>query len=410
MSTARDTLKALAEEQRTISMTRGQPSNEQFDLSLPMLTCVGPDDVVTPSGIDVRNYPGGIQGLVEVRELFAPVLQLDPTLMIAWNNSSLELMQKILMFGLLVGLTQDNGRGWKEDGKVKAICEVPGYDRHFTMLEQFGIEIIPVRMTEFGPDIEEIERLVSSDPAIRLLFSVPFRSNPTGYSWTTERLTRLASITPAAPSFYSFFDNAYAMHDFVDNGDERPNIQQVFTDCGVADRVLQFTGGSKMTFASGSIGLAGACEEMIALLVKYFGSGCIGPNKVEQLRHVKFLGAKGLEQHMREQGELVRPRMEAVLSVLEQELGGTGLASWTHPVGGYFISLDTAPGLATRACELAGECGVTFTPPGATFPGGQDPKDSNIRIAPTRPSVEEVTFAMRVLCNAIRVASEEVSG
>lgn len=390
-----------------LNMQRGQPSDADFDLSNEMLTVVNEDTLVTPGGIDIRNYPGGVAGLPEARALFATVLDAQPEEMVVWNNASLELMANTLMWAMLRGL-KDSPRPWAPD-KPKMIVTVPGYDRHFSLLEKLGIEMVTVAMTPDGPDIAAIERLAKSDPTVKGIFFVPTYSNPTGETITDEVAQRLAGMDTAVPDFTIFADDAYRVHHLTDDYPAPPNLLRLCASAGHPDRVYVYGSTSKMTFAGAGVGFMATSIANVKYITSLMGAQSIGPNKVEQYRHVRFLQTYpgGIPGLMRDHARLLRPKFEAVYRVLSQELADSGLATWTEPKGGYFVSLDTTRPIADRVVALANDAGVSLTPAGATFPYGRDPHNRNIRLAPSRPPVAEVEQAMTVVAACIRLASAE---
>ena len=390
-----------------LNMQRGQPSDADFDLSNNMLNIVTTDDLVTSSGIAIRNYPGGVAGLPEARELFGSLIGVKPSETIVANNSSLELMSLVLMWALLRGL-KDSDAPWATQSP-KLIVTIPGYDRHFKLALGLGFELVTVEMTGDGPDIDAVEKLAAADPAIKGIYFVPTYSNPTGESISDEKVCRLAAMQTAAPDFTIFADDAYRVHHLTDNPDNPLNLLQACQEAGNPDRAYLFGSTSKITFAGAGVGYLGTSEANVAYLSSLMGLQTIGPNKIEQYRHVKFLteypdGVAGL---MAEHAKIIAPKFSAVQEVLDNELGGSGLATWTNPKGGYFISLDTTKPVADRVVALAKEAGVALTPAGATYPGGNDPHNANIRLAPTRPPVDEVLKAMEVVALCIKLASAE---
>ena len=392
----------------SLNMQRGQPSDADFDLSNDLLQIVGSDDTVTPSGVEIRNYGGGIAGLNEARELFAEVLGVAPSEVIVGNNASLKLQSHVLMWALLRGL-KDSSKPWVNE-TPRMIVTVPGYDRHFTLLQTLGFELETVAMTEDGPDMDSVERL-AQDTSVKGILFVPTYSNPTGDTISGENTNRLAGLNAAAPDFTIFADDAYRVHHLTDTPHTPPNLLQACKDAGHPDRVYIFASTSKITFGGAGLGYMASSDANIAYISKLLGVQSIGPNKIEQYRHVKFLqqypgGIKGL---MKDHAKIIAPKFEAVYEVLERELGDTHLATWKKPDGGYFISLDTTKPVADRVVELAQEAGVSLTPAGATYPNGEDPDNSNIRLAPTRPPVEEVRQAMEVVATCIKLASAEAS-
>ncbi len=387
----------------SLDMQRGQPSDANFDLSSALLTSVGPEDVVTPSGIDVRNYPGGIAGIREARELFAEMLGTTAEQVIVGNNASLELMHSVLAWALLRGL----GEGPWVSQKPKMIVTVPGYDRHFQLLTDLGFDLVSVPMTNEGPDPDAVAALASSDPTVKGLFFVPTYSNPTGDTTSAAVAEQLVSLKAAAPDFTIFADDAYRVHHLYEDQDTPPDLLGTAHEAGNPDRVIVFASTSKITFSSAGLGFMASSPKTIGYLSKLLSSQSIGPNKLEQYRHVRFLRAYpgGIPGLMRDHARILAPKFAAVEDVLQRELGGTDLATWTKPRGGYFVSLDTAKPVASDVVQLAKDLGVTLTPAGATFPGGKDPNNSNIRLAPTRPPLDEVRLAMEVLAHCVRVAS-----
>jgi len=390
-----------------LSMQRGQPSDADFDLSNPMLTIVNEDTLVTPSGIAIRNYPGGVAGLPEARELFATVLDVQPEEMVVGNNSSLLLMSNIFMWGMMRGLKHSD-RPWVQQ-KPKMIVTVPGYDRHFRLLDTLGFEILPVQMTPDGPDMDAVEALAASDPSVKGLTFVPTYSNPTGDTLSETAVQRLASMPTAAADFTIFADDAYRVHHLTDNPVQPPNLLRACEAAGHPERAIIFGSTSKMTFAGAGIGFFASSVDNIAYITGLMGAQFIGPNKIEQYRHVRFLQTYpgGIPGLMRAHANNLRPKFEAVYEVLTRELGESGLAQWTKPEGGYFISLDTKYPVADRVVTLAKEAGVGLTPAGATYPFGQDPHNTNIRLSPSRPPAAEVAQAMEVVAACIKLASAE---
>jgi DNA-binding transcriptional MocR family regulator len=394
-----------------LNMQRGQPSDADFDLSDGLLSSVGPGDVLTPSGVDIRNYPGGVAGLAEARALFAEYLDLTAAQLLVWNNASLELQAHVLTMMLLRG--PRGGRPWGGSGS-KIIVTTPGYDRHFTLLAELGFEIVPVDMQPDGPDVEAIAELAGADPAIRGVLFVPTYSNPGGETISAAKAERLARLTAAAgDDFVILADDAYRAHHLdPDAPDATVNLVKLSEAAGNPDRAFVFASTSKITFAGAGLGFVGSSQANIGWLGSYLGALSIGPNKVEQLRHVNFLRGYpgGLRGLMAQHARLIAPKFAAVAEVLTAELGDSGLARWTEPRGGYFISLDTSLPVADRVIALADEAGVSLTPAGATYPHGKDPHNGNIRLAPTRPELDEVRLAMQVVATCIRVASEEYDG
>jgi len=395
----------------SLSMTRGQPSDAQFDLSNGLLDVLGLDDLVTPSGVALRNYPGGAAGLPEARAMFANVLGVEADEVICGNNASLALMSQTLTCCLLKGARGD-GDPWHGVGgsAPKMIVTVPGYDRHFKLLEGLGYEVVAVGIDENGPDVAAVEALVADDLSVKGIFFVPVYSNPTGDSISDANVDRLVAVAAAAPDFTIFADNAYGVHHLGEEKVEPKNLLRAAEAAGHPDRVVLFGSTSKVTFSSGGIGFMASSKANVAHLGAWLSLHTIGPNKLEQYRHVKFLDAYpgGIEGLMAAHAEIIAPKFAAVQRVLGTHLGDSGLAEWTDPKGGYFVHLVTSAPIARRVVELAAEVGVALTPAGATHPGGVDPEDRNIRLAPTRPPLAEVEQAMEVVALCIRLAAAEL--
>lgn len=406
MSTTRERYDALRALGLKLDLTRGQPGDDDFDLSNAMLTIVDEKTLVSPSGVALRNYPGGIAGLKEARELFAPMLGVAPDEIIVGNNASLELEGKALMWAMLRGVPKSPAPWCK--GEVKFIVTVPGYDRHFLMLEKLGIDQIPVAMKADGPDIAAIEKLVASDASIKGLLYVPTYSNPTGDTTSQAVADRLGAMKTAAPDFTIFADDAYAVHHLDDTPPPHPDLLGACKKAGNPTRVILFGSTSKITFAGAGVSFLGGSKETIAWIGQLLGTQMITPNKIEQYRHVLFLGRYpgGIAGIMKAHAKLLAPKFNAVEEILTRELGGKNLATWTKPKGGYFTSLDTAKPVASKVVQLAKEAGVALTPAGATYPFGKDPNDRNIRLSPTRPPVDQVRKAMEVVAVCVQLASE----
>lgn len=405
MPTARERYDALRALGLKLDLTRGQPGDDNFDLSNAMLNVVDDKMLVTPSGVALRNYPGGIAGLKEARELFAPMLGVAPDEVMVGNNASLELEGKALMWAMLKGMP-GSPAPWCKD-EVKFIVTVPGYDRHFLMLERLGIIMIPVQMTADGPDIAAIEKIVASDPSVKGLLYVPTYSNPTGDTTSQAVADRLGAMKTAAPDFTIFADDAYAVHHLDDAPPAHPDLLGACKKGGHPNRVVLFGSTSKMTFAGAGVSFLAGSKELLAWLGERFGTQMITPNKVEQYRHVLFLSRYpgGIAGIMKAHAKLLAPKFQAVEEILSRELAGKNLATWTKPKGGYFVSLDTAKPVASKVVQLAKDAGVALTPAGATYPFGKDANDRNIRISPTRPPVDQVRKAMEVVAVCIELAS-----
>jgi DNA-binding transcriptional MocR family regulator len=391
-----------------LNIERGQPGDDNLDMSNALLGIVTEKDIKTTSGFDIRNYPGGVLGLPEARELLSGILGAKAEETMVGNNASLLIISKVLMWALLRGLT-GSPVPWCKTDKPKMIVTVPGYDRHFLLLSELGFEMIQVKMTKDGPDMNDVAKAAASDPAVKGILFVPTYSNPTGDTVSDDTVKRLASMKTAAPDFTIFADDAYVAHHLVDNPRKPKNMLRACEEAGNPNRVYLFGSTSKITFSGAGLGFMATSTVNLAYISKLFGTMFIGPNKVEQLRHVKFLSAYpgGVAGIMKDHAKLLKPKFDITQKVLTKELGATSLATWSNPEGGYFISLDTAKPVAKRAVALCKEAGVAITPAGATFPFGKDPKDSNIRISPTRPPVAELEKAIEILAVCIKLASAE---
>jgi DNA-binding transcriptional MocR family regulator len=383
----------------TLDMTRGKPGADQLDLADAMLASVAPGDAAH-AGTDCRNY-GGLEGLPEARALMAGVLDARPEQVLIGGNASLALMHDCVLFALLHGVP--GGAGPWRDGPVKWICPVPGYDRHFKILVHLGIETITVPMGPDGPDMDAVEALVAADPAIKGLWLVPRYANPTGATCSDAVIGRLAAMKTAAPDFRIFNDDAYAVHHLVDEPTPRTPLLAAAEAAGNPDRVLTFGSTSKISFAGGGISAFAGSPANLAWLTRHRGFQTIGPDKLNQLRHVRFFkDAAGVEAHMKKHAAIIAPKFAAVLAALDAEL--VGLAEWTEPEGGYFVSVDVPEGLASRVVDLAAAAGVKLTPAGATFPHNADPHNRNIRLAPTLPPIAEVKLAAELFALCVKVA------
>ena len=400
---ARQDHAALAERGLKLDLTRGKPSPHQLDLSDELLDVQRP--LVSADGTDLRNY-GGLQGLPELREIFSAALQVPAEQLLAAGNSSLELMHDALAFALL-GVLPGGERRWVDEPEIAFLCPVPGYDRHFGVCERLGVTMIPVPMTAEGPDMDVVERLVE-DPKVKGIWCVPKYSNPDGTVYSDETVRRLAAMTTAAPDFRIFWDNAYAVHHLTDEPAEIADLLALCAEHGNQDRAFVFGSTSKITFAGGGVGFFGSSPANVEWWLGRTAKRSIGPDKINQLRHVRFLrDAEGLREHMRRHAALVRPKFDAVDKILSAELGGTGLATWTSPAGGYFISLQVPEGCARAVVAKAKEVGIALTPAGASHPYGDDPEDRLIRIAPTFPELPELETAITGLTTCVRLVAAE---
>jgi DNA-binding transcriptional MocR family regulator len=392
-----------------LDLTRGKPSAAQLDLSTSLLTVLGASDFIAEGGIDTRNY-GGLQGLLEVRRLFAWMLQAPVEQTIAANNSSLALMHDAVVYALLKG-TCDSSASWSHQGEIAFLCPVPGYDRHFKICEDYGIRMIPVLLNDDGPDMDEVERLVERDASIKGMWCVPKYSNPTGAVYSDATVERLAAMKTAAADFRLFWDNAYCVHHLTGDAVEIANILERCTAHGHPNRPFLFASTSKITLASSGLAGFASSKENVEWWLARTTPRTIGPDKVNQLRHARFLkNAAGITQLMERHRALIAPKFDMVHSVFERILGGQPGITWTSPKGGYFISLDVPSGCAKRAVALAKEAGVSLTPAGATHPYGVDPDDRTIRIAPTFPDLAEVALAAEGAALSVSMAVAEKEG
>ena len=396
---------ALVGQGLKLDLTRGKPSAAQLDLSNELLTLPGPDQFRAADGTDCRNY-GGLTGLLELREIFAPLLNVPVEQLVAGDNASLSIMHDTLVFSLLKG-TADSVAPWVAE-PVKFICPVPGYDRHFSLCEQFGIEMIPVPLGPDGPDLDQVRQLVADDPAIKGIWIVPTYANPNGAVYTEEVTRALVEMPTAAPDFRMFWDNAYAVHHLTDVETPALDILGLAEAAGNPNRVFLFASTSKITFAGAGVSFFASSPANVAWYLLHLAKRTIGPDKVNHLRHARYLKSPdGVRELMRRHREILAPKFEQVTSILAERLGQYGAATWTTPDGGYFISLDVADGTATRVVALAKAAGIAMTGAGAAFPYGRDPRDRNIRIAPSFPSPDDVAAAINGLATCVLLAATE---
>ena len=388
-----------------LDMTRGRPGADQLDLSLEMLDFPGSSDSCkTQEGADCRNY-GLIDGIPEAKALFAQMLEVSTKEILIGGNSSLSMMYDSMARAMIFGVTGGNGP-WSSLPGVRFLCPSPGYDRHFAITELFGMEMITIDMKPDGPDMDTIERLVAEDDSIKGIWCTPKYSNPDGITYSDEVVDRLAAMKTKAPDFRIFWDNAYTVHHLTDKPDRLKNMMDACKAAGNQDRVLIFGSTSKVTFPGAGIAMMGASEANIAQARKQLSIKTIGPDKINQLRHVHFLkDMNGIEEQMKKHARILKPKFDMVLDILQEELGDKNIAWWNKPRGGYFISFNTLPGCASASLKLASEAGVAITPAGATFPYGRDPQDRNIRIAPTMPPLLELKKAMELLCTCVQIVS-----
>jgi DNA-binding transcriptional MocR family regulator len=387
-----------------LDLTRGKPSAEQLDLANDLLSLPGAAGYRAADGTDVRNY-GGLQGLLELRALLAPFFGVSPAQVVLGGNSSLALMHDAVAYAWVKG-TVDSPRPWSRESRVAFLCPVPGYDRHFAICQAFGIEMMAVPLGADGPDMATVERLVASDPAIKGMWCVPKYSNPTGTIYSDETIERLASMPAAAPDFRLFWDDAYAVHHLTDERIEIPSLVAACARHRHQDRAFVFGSTSKITLAGAGVALFAGSAETVRWYLNRMSVRTIGGDKINQLRHVRFLGDEaGLRGLMDRHRAIVAPKFDAVLAAFDQHLAGLGVATWTKPKGGYFISLDVRDGCAREVVRLAKEAGVALTPAGSTYPFGDDPHDRNIRIAPTFPDLATVTTAAEGMALSVLLAT-----
>ena len=387
-----------------LDMSRGKPDTAQIDLSQEMLGVINtPEDCISEAGIDCRNY-GLLDGIPEAKRIFADLMSIQPGNIIVLGNSSLNIMYDTMARAMLYGV-YGSPRPWCREEKVRFLCPCPGYDRHFAICESLGIEMINVPMTPTGPDMDMIERLAASDSSIKGVWCVPKYSNPEGITYSDETVRRFARLKTAAPDFRIFWDNAYMVHSLYDEDDKLLNLFNEAELAGNADKVFIFASTSKITFPGSGVAVMAASTNNINQIKSILSVQTIGADKLNMMRHVKFFrDADGVRAHMKKHAELIRPQFEIVLDAFERELGGLGIADWTKPRGGYFISLNVLDGCATKVFDLADGAGVKLTTVGATFPYGIDPRDRNLRIAPTYPTEENLTLAVNILCLCVRLA------
>jgi len=385
----------------SLDMSRGKPGADQLALSAGLVNVLSPDDFIAANGTDCRNY-GGIDGIPEMKQLFSEILQVRSDEILVGGNSSLSLMYECASYFAKFSAAAKTG------GTKKFLCPSPGYDRHFAICEYLGIEMITIPMTSEGPDMDEVRKHIT-DPTVIGIWCVPVFSNPQGYVYSDEIIQAIAKLSPASPDFRIYWDNAYAIHPFEG---EVPQIANLLRECesaGTQDNVLIFTSFSKITFPGAAVAAVAASPINLDLLRKHLIIQTIGPDKINQLRHVRFFGdLAGVHGHMKKHADILRPKFEIVLSQLEKNLAGKGIAQWSIPKGGYFVSFDTLPNCAKRTIAICAEAGLVMTNAGATFPYGKDPQDKNIRIAPSFPPVEQLEIAMQLFCLAVEMAAIEV--
>lgn len=413
---SRDQLNALHAEQATaygtlvarglkLDMTRGKPSAAQLDLSNELLRLPGPGVYTDAAGVDTRNY-GNTQGLLEIREIFAPLLSVPVDQLVAGDNASLSIMHDTLVYSLLKG-TVDSVGPWGR-GPVKFICPTPGYDRHFALCEQFGIRMIPVPMNRYGPDLDQVRQLAADDEAIKGIWVVPTYANPSGAVYPADVTRALLEMPTAAPDFRIMWDNAYAVHHLTDVETPALDVLSMAAEAGNPNRVFVFASTSKITFAGAGVSFFASSPANVAWYLQHLSKRTIGPDKVNQLRHAMYLKSPdGVRALMRRHRQILAPKFAQVHTILQDRLGPHQAAEWTTPDGGYFVSLDVADGTATRVVALARAAGIAMTVAGAAFPYGTDPRDRNIRIAPSFPSPDDVSAAIEGLTTCVLLAATE---
>lgn len=393
------------EQSLNLNMSRGKPSIAQLDLSMGMMDVLSStDDLTCEDGTDCRNY-GVLDGIDEAKELLADMMEVNPNTIIIYGNSSLNVMYDTISRSMTHGVM--GSTPWSKLDKVKFLCPVPGYDRHFAITEHFGIEMITVPMTPTGPDMDMVERLVSSDEAIKGIWCVPKYSNPQGISYSDDTVRRFARLKPAAMDFRIYWDNAYGVHHLYDH--EQDHLIEILAECkraGNPDLVYKFASTSKISFPGSGIAAIATSHNNLEDIKKQLKIQTIGYDKVNQLRHVRYFGdIHGVVEHMRKHADILRPKFEGVINTLERELGGLGIGEWTKPKGGYFISFESMPGCAKDIVSRCKKAGVVMTPAGATYPYGMDPNDSNIRIAPSFPALEELLKATELFALCVKLSS-----
>jgi len=390
----------------TLDITRGKPCPEQLDLSSDMLDIISSRNYLTEEATDCRNY-GGLDGIPEVKQLFAQYLEVAPEEIIIGGNSSLNMMHDTFMRAMVKGVTEDN-LPWAKLPKVKFLCPSPGYDRHFFICDYLDIEMITVKMNDTGPDMDQVEELAAGDDDIKGIWCVPRYSNPTGVVYSDEVVDRLAAMKTKANDFRIFWDNAYAVHHLDDKPARLKNILTTCKQAGNPERVFIFGSTSKITFAGSGVAMMAGSTENMALTKKQMAFQTIGSDKLNQLRHAKFFkNVAGIEDHMKKHAAILKPKFEAVQDGLEKELAGKNIADWSRPGGGYFVSIDTMEGCAAAVIQMAAEAGVKLTPAGSTYPYMKDPLDRNIRIAPSFPPLEDIVSAMQLVGICIQLVSIE---
>lgn len=390
-----------------LDMSRGKPNGQQLDLAMGMLDTVSSQrGVISDSGVDCRNY-GALDGLPEARRLLADMLEVREDEIMMGGNSSLNLMFDAVSRAITLGV-YGSDKPWCKEPEIKFVCPTPGYDRHFAICQHFGIKMIPVEMNDQGPDMDAVEDLVNNDPAVKGIWCVPKYSNPTGITYSKAVVERFARLRPAARDFRIFWDNAYTVHGIYEEEDQLENLFELLKKNGKENMIFIFGSTSKISFAGAGLSAMAASRANIQLTQQQLTIQTIGYDKISELMHVRFFGdLDGIKAHMKRHAALLRPKFRMVDNILTEELGALEIARWTKPKGGYFISLDTMDNCAKRTVQLCEKAGVKLTGAGAAYPYGIDPRDRNIRIAPTFPSVDELELATKLLCLAVKIASVE---
>jgi DNA-binding transcriptional MocR family regulator len=388
-----------------LDMTRGKPAPEQLDLANGLLALPGNGDYFSETHEDGRNY-GNNQGLSEARAMVSTLMGATPDRIIIGENASLAMMHDSIVWALLKGVPGST-KSWSKEEQITFLCPVPGYDRHFGICEEYGIRMVPVPLTGHGPDMEVVEKL-AADPSVKGMWCVPKYANPTGEVYSAETVRRLAAMKTGAPDFRLFWDNAYAVHHLTDNDNALVNILDACAEAGNADRAFVFASTSKITFAGAGLAFFASSDANVKWYLARSSKRTIGPDKLNQIRHVRFLkDDAGINGHMQKHRALLAPKFDAVLDALEAKLGGTGVAEWTRPEGGYFISVDGLAGTAAKVVTLAKDAGLALTPAGATWPLRNDPKDRTLRLAPSYPSLDEVRTAAQGIAICLLLAGVE---
>ncbi len=388
-----------------LNMARGKPANDQLDLSMGMMDILSSeDDLTCEDGTDCRNY-GVLDGIGEAKQLLGDMMEVPAENIIIYGNSSLNVMYDTVSRSMTHGVMGNTP--WCKLDKVKFLCPVPGYDRHFSITQYFGIDMIPIPMTEYGPDMDLVEKYVSEDETVKGIWCVPKYSNPQGYSYSDETVRRFAALKPKAKDFRIYWDNAYTIHHLYD--DDQDVLLEILDECrkaGNPDMVYKFASTSKISFPGSGIAAIAASLNNLTDIKKQLGMQTIGHDKVNQLRHVRFFGdMAGMTEHMRKHADILRPKFETVIEILDRELGGLGIGSWTKPKGGYFISFNSLPGCAKEIVARCKKAGVIMTGAGATYPYGIDPQDSNIRIAPSYPPLADLKVATELFSLCVKIVS-----